>query len=168
MAETRPSGFPLVSDDRAPILQELARLDGRGRIHVLPRWSSRLTWLPAPAVTEVIALLEMPEPGILSLKPWEPNGTSVMAKWAVLHGSEDETPLEVFRLMQDRYQRLAIPVDRRPYLGDLALQHLGLPTERGATSNVYVAVGGDRIDVFSPSYRNTKLLEGHILLDDLS
>jgi hypothetical protein len=78
-----------------------------------------------------------------------------------------DADLEVLRFIQDRYGKLSIPKERRPHLGDAALQHLGLPTTRDVASNVYVAIYPDRIDLLSPYYRNAKNVAGHSALDDL-
>jgi len=107
------------------------------------------------------------EPGRLSLRQWATSGPQIVARYEQLSSSSDDDDLEVLRLIQDRYRRLPIPKDRRPYLGDEALQHLGLPTTRGVKSPVYVAVYPDRIDVLGSTYREERLVSGDPSLDDL-
>jgi len=108
------------------------------------------------------------EPGLLSVTSWEPDGPRIVERYRDLAKFGEELDYEGMRLIQDRYQKLLIPKrERRPHLGDAALQHLGLPVARGTKSIVYVAVLRERIDVLGPAYRNTKNLAGHPSLDDL-
>ena len=107
------------------------------------------------------------EPGLLSLRSWEPDGPRIATRYIELAQLGADADLDVLRLIQDRYGKLSIPRDRRPHLGDAALQHLGLPTTRDMTSNVYVAVYPSKIDLLSPIYRNDKHMTGHSSLDDL-
>jgi len=107
------------------------------------------------------------EPGLLSLRSWKPDGPRIAARYIELAQLGADTDLDALRLIQDRYGKLSIPKERRPHLGDAALQHLGLPTTRDATSNVYVAIYPKRIDLLSPNYRNAKHVAGHPALDDL-
>jgi hypothetical protein len=167
MAYTRPSGLPLVPDSDALVTQEIAEIDGKGRFHLLPRWTKRTNWPPFPAAGNFEALMVLTEPGRLSLMPWEPEGSRAMERYRQLSASEDGPDLEALRILQDRYRRLVVPNERRPYLGDAALQHLGLPTRRGRPSNVYVAILPDRIDLLGPSYRDGRNEEGHPSLDGL-
>ena len=167
MAETRPSGLPIIPDAEALITQEVAEIDERGRLHLVPRWSIRAAWLPTPLRTAEDALMIFVEPGYLSLRSWEPDGPRIVARYNELARLGAEAPREVLRLIQDRYGKLVVPVDRRPHLGDAALQHLGLPTKRGVKSSIYVVISSGQIDLLAPSYRNAKNIEGHTLLEDL-
>ena len=167
MAESRPSGVPIVPDAKALVIEEIAEIDGRGRIHLLPRWAKRVGWIPVPAAGDVDALMILVEPGLLSLTSWNPDGPRIEKRHDELAALGTGADLEALRSIQDRYQKLPIPNDRRPHLGDAALQHLGLSTKRGAKSNVYVVITPGRIDLLSPGYRNAKSIEGHPSLDDL-
>lgn len=167
MAETRPSGRPLVPDAEALVSQEIAEVDGRGRIHILPRWTKRTIWPPFSPSADFEVLLVLKEPGRLRMIPWEPVGPQILARFRALEEMEDGPDLEALRLLQDRYVRMAIPRERRPYLGSAALQHLGLPTRRGSPTNVYVVVMRERIDIIGPAYRDRRQQEGHPALDDL-
>ena len=167
MAERRPSGLPVVTGVSAPVEQEVAEIDGRGRLHLLPRWAKRVEWLPLPAADDVMALMVFLEPRRLSLLRWDVDGPRILARYEEIAKNPDDADLEVLRLIQDRYNRLLIRRDRRPYLGDTALQHLGLPISRGSKSIVHVAIFPNRIDVLAPAYRDTKLVAGDPRLDDL-
>ncbi len=167
MAKTRPSGLPLVGGASAAVTQEVAEIDERGRVHLLPRWAERVDWLPLAAKDDVEALMVFLEPGRLSLRCWEIDGPRIMARYEEFAGDPDESGLEVLRLIQDRYGRLLIRKDRRPYLGDAALKHLGLPVVRGTKSTVYVAIFPNRIDLLGATYRTEKLIAGDPRLDDL-
>jgi hypothetical protein len=167
MAETRPSGLPIVSDSSALVTQEVAEIDKRGRLHVLPRWARRIAWLQLPAEQEIHALFVFSEPGRLSLCRWDLDGPEILARYEEISRNPDDSELEVLRLIQDRYNRVVIGKESRVYLGDAALAHLGLPIARGIKSIVYVAIFPNRIDVLGPSYRNAKLEASDARLDDL-
>lgn len=166
MAETRPSGaFPL-PDIESPVTQEVAEIGMRGRLHILPRWIKRLGWMPTAASEDLALLLIMGEPGQVSLRPWSPIGPAIVERFKELQ-STPETDSEALRLIIDTYGQVVVPQDRRVHLGDLILQHLGLPTDRTAKSNVYVVIRADRIEMLSPAYRNEKHIAGFAALDDL-
>lgn len=167
MAETKPSGLPIVASKSAPVLQEIAEIDGRGRLHLLRRWANHTDWLPSLIDDELQVLMVFVEPGRLSMRSWEPEGPKIVTRFEEIAKTPDEDGLEALRLIQDRYGRVLVPKDRRPYLGDLALQHLMIPTGRGQKSNVYVAVFPKCIDVFGPAYRTEKLILGHPQLEGL-
>lgn len=166
MAETRPSGTPLIPDSDTPVIQEVAEVNRRGQIHILRRWAVRVGWLPVPAVSSDEALMVFLEPGRLSIQSWEPWAPKIIERFQELEAS-GEFGFESLRLIQDRYARLIIPKERRPYLGDSALQHLGLPTARKEKSNVYVVVGKSQIELLSLSYRDSQNVRGHPELNDL-
>jgi hypothetical protein len=107
------------------------------------------------------------EPGLISIRAWEPDGPRIQQRFTEIVSSEDADALQALRLIQDRYQRLLIPAKERPSLGDAALSHLGLHVERGEKSLIYVCISRDRIELMSPAYREAKLTEGHPLIDDL-
>ena len=167
MAETRPSGLPVISDDDATVIQEVAEIDERRRLHLLPRWAKRTDWLPVPAKGTVNALMTFVEPGLLSLRDWKVDGPRIVERYKEVSEEPGETAFETLRLIQDRYRRLPISIERRPYLGEAALAHLGIPLTRGMKSVVYVAVSSDRIDLLGPIYRNSKLIAGDLRIDDL-
>jgi len=165
MAETRPSGLPVIPDEEAVVTQEVAVIDARGRLKLLPRWTRRVAWLRPAA--DVDALMLLGHSGRISLLEWERAGKPVVDRHADLLAS-GEIDLEALRQIQDRYRRLPLNQERRPYLGDAALAHLGFDIGRGTRRTVYVAVYPDRIDLLSPSYRDSQLLESHPLLDGLA
>lgn len=167
MADTRPSGVPVIPDDEALVTQELVEIDKRGRLHLLPRWAKHISWLPLPATNDLDALMILMEPGRLCLTSWLPDGPRILERYRSI-ALEADPGLEVLRSIQDRYQILHIPKkERRAHLGDAALQHLGLPTTRGASSNAYVVLFPDRIDLLGPALRDAKNLARPPQLDDL-
>lgn len=107
------------------------------------------------------------EPGLVSLWDWKVEGPRIAQRYEEIAKETDEAALERLRVIQDRYRRLPINKERRPYLGDAALAHLGLPIARGNRSIVYVAVFPNRIDLLAPAYRNAKLITGASSIDDL-
>lgn len=167
MADTRPSGLPIVPDAEALITQELSEIDSRGRLHMLPRWTRRMSWLSAPTAEAVLALMILDEPGRLSIVGWEPFGPKIVDRYRELAAVDVGRDNEALRVLLDRYHRLSVPSDRRPSLGDAALQHLGLPTTRGVSSNVYVVVSDDQVTVLAPAYRNSRNEQGHGVLEGL-
>jgi len=168
MAETRPSGTPVVPDETSPVLQEVAEINKRGQLHILSRWAKRIAWLPVSAESALEALMVFADPGLVWIRNWEPDGPRIVARYQELMQPEGNIDVEALRQIQDRYGRLLIPKkERRPYLGDAALQHLGLPTARDAKSNVYVLIFSEGIDILSPTYRNAKNIAWHPALDGL-
>jgi hypothetical protein len=163
----RPSGLQIIGGDDAMVAVEVAHVEVRGRLNILPRWRRRVSWLSSGGEADVEALMIFVEPGLISLDDWKKDGSRILQRIADLSGSADADALDALRLIHDRYQRLIIPAKDRPSLGDAALAHLGLPIERGEKSAVYVCVFPERIDIMSREFRNLKLVEGHPLVDDL-
>ena len=164
---SRPSGVPIVADEIAAVTVSVADVDRRGRVNILPRWRRRIAWLKAAGDADVEALMTFSEPGLITITDRKKDGPRIQQRFEELSNSEDADALEALRLLQDRFQRLIIPAKDRPSLGDGALVHLGLSVERGRKSVIYVCVFPDRIELMSEEYRNSKLLEGHPLIDDL-
>lgn len=167
MAETRPSGRPLVPDDEALVAQHVAEIDSRGRLHVLRRWTQRTNWPPFPTAGDFEILVVLSERGRASLRPWHPGGPKILQRYQELTASEDGPDLEALRRLQDRYARLSLPRERRPHLGDSVLQHLGLPLRREMSTPIYVVVLPDRLDLLGPAYRDRVNEQGHPALDGL-
>lgn len=167
MAQTRPSGYPILADPSVPVLQEPAQLDGRGRLNLLPRWTSRISWWNALRSDDLTVLMVLVEPGLLSLQDLRATEPRITARYEELRAIGDKEALDAIRLMQDRYKRLTIDAEHRIHVGDAALAHLDLSLDRGTKATVYVAVFADRLDIFSADYRNQKLLIGSSHLDDL-
>jgi hypothetical protein len=165
MAETKPSGLPIVDGAAAMVTQEVAHIDQKGCLNLLLRWTGRLAWFPSPLTEEFEALIIFLEPGRLSVRNLRDHGPVIQERYSQLISEADSETLELLRLIQDRYGRLRIPISRRPSLGDPALSHLGI--ERGQKSVIYVAVFPNSIELLSPSYRNAKLIEFQERLGDL-
>lgn len=164
MADTRPSGTPIIVGEPSSVVQEVAHIDERGRFHLLPRWTRRLNWFVNEQ--EFIALLVFAEPGRIQLFPWEPLGPQIVARYEELSNDPDGADADALRLIQDRYGRVST-TNRRFYIGDAALLHLGLPLKRGTKKAIYVAILPTTIELLSPNYRDAKLAEGHPQLHDL-
>jgi hypothetical protein len=165
MARTRPSGLPIVEPDALAVSQEIVKIDGRGRLRLLARWTERIAWWSDDDPFEVLMTFE--DPGRLALSDWKTDGSRVIDRYRELQQRSDNEALESLRLLVDRYQRLRFDGEKCAYLGDAALAHLGLATKRGVEHNVYVAVFPQRLALFSADYRNAKLALGSPLLDDL-
>jgi hypothetical protein len=135
-------------------------------VNILPRWRQKIEWMRSEA-GDVLALMVLAEPGLISLRDWKSNGPRIEQRYAELAASSDAEASEALLLIQSRYRRLLIPAKDRPSLGDAALAHLGLPIDRGAKSVIYVGVLSDKIELMSPIYRDAKLIEGHPLIEDL-
>jgi hypothetical protein len=167
MADTRPSGTPIFDDVVPVVTQEPTEIDGRGRLHLLPRWLARVNWAPSNSTADFEALVVLAEPGLISMRDWETAIPAIAARYAALKETENEDAVEAMRLIHDRYVRLSVDRGRRPHLGDAILAHLGLSIRRGEKSTVYVAVYSWKLEVLSANYRNSRLLSGSPLLDDL-
>jgi hypothetical protein len=163
MAVTRPSGMTIGPPD-SPVSQEVVEIDGRGRFHMQPRWIERLSWWPGNEKAQVLMVFQ--EPGLIALREWKTDGLRVVNTFEELRQQNDDVALENLRLLKDRYRPLVFS-DSRAHLGDAALAHLGFPIARGTKHNLYVAVFPRHLALFSPAYRDSKLLEGSPLLDDL-
>jgi len=167
MSETRPSGLSVVESDAAVVVQEVAELDERGRLHLLPRWVSRVDWLNSAGKNDIDALMVLIEPGLIAFHDWKVDGPRIAKRYKDIATSSDADAFEALRLIEDRYCRVKITKDRRPHLGDAALAHLGLPIKRSEKSLVYVVIYPNRIEILSPAFRNAKLISGTHQLDDL-
>jgi hypothetical protein len=164
MAETKPSGVPMIDAPGAIVSQEVAHIDKKGCLNLLQRWTKRLAWFPShPEDFEV--LLIFLSPGRLSIRDFANDGARIQQRYNELSAETDAETLEVLRLMQDRYGRLRVPKSRRASLGDPALAHLEL--ERGQRSTIYVAIFPNYIDLLSLRYRNEKLIAYQEQIDDL-
>jgi hypothetical protein len=161
----RPSGIPIVEDSSVGV--SIAHVEMRGRLNILPRWRKRVAWLASAGTADAPALMVFAEPGLVSIRDWKPDGPRIEQRFSELAKSTDPDANQALRLIQDRYQRLTIPAADRTSLGDGALAHLGFSVERGRKSLVYVCIFPDRIEIMSPAYRDSKLVEGHPLIDDL-
>jgi hypothetical protein len=167
MSETHPSGHPLVANEIGPVFQEVAEIDTYRRINLLKRWTRRLDWLAAIDTGAAEVLMVLSEPGLLKLMPWKPEGPRLLKLYEeISNDPELEENLETARLIRDKYERLVIDREHRPYLGDSALAHLGIPTERGIKSTIYVAVYPQYIAIMSREYRNNKLALSTPALDN--
>jgi hypothetical protein len=40
------SGYPVIDDESAPVREEVAAIDGRGRLYMQRRWTQRIAWWP--------------------------------------------------------------------------------------------------------------------------
>lgn len=165
MAETKPSGLPIVEGTRAIVWQEVAHVDQKGCLNLLQRWTSRLAWFPSPHTEDFDALMVFLEPGRISIRDLRSDGARIQERYSVLAEDPDTEALELLRLIQDRYGRLRIPRSKRPSLGDPALAHLGIA--RGQKSLIYAAIFPNTIELISPIYRNKKIIEFEPQLDDL-
>lgn len=161
---TRPSGLPLIPAEAAEIVQEVASVDERGRINLLPRWLSKANWTPSQ-YSELLMIFD--RPGLVLLRQMEPDANRVITLHAELAASDDPEKHEKMRQIQDRYAKLTVDRSKRAHLGDSALQHLGFPTTRGTKSPIYVVIAPNRIDLLSPSLRNEMLLQRGPEFDDL-
>ncbi|WP_315751871.1 MULTISPECIES: hypothetical protein [unclassified Bradyrhizobium] len=164
MAETIPSGRPLVPLPGAAVFQELAHIDPHRRLNLLPRWTARFDWLKPNKGNPAELLMVLREPGFVRLLPWTPCGEQVRIRYEELaadEGSDDN--LEAMRLLQDSYGRLQVDTEHRPYLGDAALAHLGISLERGVRSPVYVVVYPNSLGLLSVEAREFRLKHAALL-----
>lgn len=167
MADTIPSGRPLAPLTEARVFQEIAHIDAHRRINLLPRWTARFDWMRPTASKGAELLMVMREPGFVRLLPWIPQGVRVADRFAevsVLESSSEN--LEEMRLLQDSFGRLVLDVEHRPYLGDAALAHLGVPLGRGERSPVYVVIYPESVGIMSIAERQRRAGTARTL-DDL-
>jgi hypothetical protein len=165
MAETKPSGLPIVDGLSTSVTQEVAHIDKKGCLNLLPRWTSRFAWFPSALTEDFETLMIFLDPGRVSIRDLSVNGPLIQERYNELATETDAETLEALRLIQDRYGRLRIPTSRRPSLGDPVLTHLGI--ERGQRSTIYVAIFPNFIDLLSPAYRNARLTIVNEQIDDL-
>src|SRR3984893_7880023 len=104
MARTRPSGLPIVEPDSLVIAEELAKIDGRGRLRLLARWTARIAWWSDDDPFDVLMCFNYP--GLITLRDWKTAGLGVVTRYEELKQRKDHEALEALRLLADRYQRL--------------------------------------------------------------
>jgi hypothetical protein len=165
MAETKRSGLPIVAGPSTSVTQEVAHVDKKGCLNLLPRWTSHFQWFPSALTEDFETLMILLDPGRVSIRDLSVNGPLIQQRFNELATETDAETLEALRLIQDRYGRLRIPISRRPSLGDPVLAHLGI--ERGHKSTIYVAIFPNSIDLLSPAYRNARLTIIKEEIDDL-
>jgi hypothetical protein len=166
MANTRPSGLTIGSAG-SPVTEEVIEIDGRGRFHMQPRWIDRLAWWQTDHPDGYTVLMVFDKPGVIEFRDWRTDGQLVSSKHEELKDQMGEEALEALWVLADRYRPLRFDKRGRAHLGNPALAHLGFLIGRGAKHNLYVVVFPDRLLLFSPTYRDSKLMEGSPLLDDL-
>jgi hypothetical protein len=165
MSETRPSGRLVVGGPAAIVTQEVAHIDKKGCLNLLPRWTAKLSWL-APLDNSTEALLIFLRPGRISIRDLATYGPRIRERYNEIAADvQQQASLDLLRLLQDRYGQLYIPKSRRVSLGDPALLHLQV--ERGVVTAIYVAVFPSSIDLLSVAYRNEQLMEIQSELEDL-
>jgi hypothetical protein len=163
VADTKPSGRAVIEGADAVVAQEVAHVEKKGVLNLLPRWISRLKWL-SETHEAVDALLVFVEPGRISIRdPAE--AKRIRNQYAELAANPSSDDLELLRLIQDRYGILHIPKSKRASLGDPALLHLSI--QRGLKTALYVAIYPTSIELMSVAYRNRHLPEFHSELSDL-
>jgi|SRR5271166_262939 len=164
MSGTRPSGRPVVEGPAAIVTQEVAHIDKKGCLNLLPRWTAKLSWL-APLDNSTEALLIFLRPGRISIRDLATYAPRIRERYNEIAADVQQASLDLLRLLQDRYGQLYIPKSRRVSLGDPALLHLQV--ERGVITPIYVAVFPGSIDLLSVAYRNEQLMEIQSELEDL-
>ena len=138
--------------NRIVVLQEIAKLDERGRIRISTKSLGTLDWLSKESSpTEALAVLE--QPGQILLLPWESEYPKIQArKDELLEAKTSADTLEALALIEDRYKKLTIPSDLRPSLSQEMLLHLGmLGTDQ---SYIYILRIDQRIELHSKSFRD--------------
>jgi hypothetical protein len=163
MAETKPSGRSIVEGDAAIVTQEVAHVDAKGVLNILPRWTTRLSWL-TQSDDGTDALMLFLEPGRISIRDIGSAGR-ITERYGELVSNPTPETLDLLRLIQDRYGRLYIPKSKRVSVGEPALLHLGI--QRGVKTPIYVAIFPTSLELLSVAYRNAQLLEFRADLEDL-
>jgi hypothetical protein len=166
MSTTRPSGYSPFEPESL-VTQEVAQIDERGRLNLLPRWLRPIEWLAEVKTSEVEVLMVFAEPGLISLRNMNTDGQRVRIRYDELKDDVSETGLELVRLLQDRYGVLRIAKDARAYLGNPALVHLGCSIARREGATVYVASYPNQLDIMSCDFRNKRLVARAAELQDL-
>jgi hypothetical protein len=132
-----------------PVAQEVRTLDDRARI-----------CLPAEVVNAygklVLAVLD--RPGRVLILPWKPHGDAVASRRDQLLSVAPTTPgaLEALRQIEDRYQRIPLSEPRFTPSPNMFL-HLRLEAREG--EKFYLWRYADHLEVWSPAYRDARLLE---------
>lgn len=146
-----------------PIRQQVAEVDPRGRLHIPSAFAKSVDWL-APG-SEILAVLD--EPGRLTLLSWKDEGAPILARQHELleMADTDEEANDLLLLIEDRYQRIIIPRDRRPTLYDHILLHLGILNDLPV--HVYLECVSDILRILSSAYRNRRLAASVRILGEL-
>lgn len=131
----------------------MRRLDDRGRI-----------CLPPEAVNGEQVLAVLDAPGRVRLLPWKPHGEAVARRRDELLAIEPKTPaiFEALRQVEDRYQLISLEKEPRFTPSPNISLHLSL-----AGDDFYLWRYPDRLEVWSPAYRNARLLEVAPEVEDL-
>jgi hypothetical protein len=85
----RPSGLPIIEDASAAVTVSVTHIEMRGRLNILPRWRKKVQWLLSAEGTDVLALMVFAEPGLISIRAWEPDGPRIQERFAEIASLHD-------------------------------------------------------------------------------
>lgn len=146
--------------------QHLAFFDERGRVRIPSDLADRVPWLRSRKAA-IPSLLILEDHGHARLLCWDTYSHSVLARREKLieDAESDSEALLALQVLEDRYQRLSIPLDLRPTLSNEILLHFGIidPFDKP----IYVSRVLDTIELLSEEYRNSRLIRSSELLKDL-
>jgi hypothetical protein len=160
----RPQGLRLEpsASGEQPVAQEPVQLHARGRLGLPLEITKGVTWLTNPQATDVYALAVLDEPGKITLRSWESEGSSVLAERNRLIKTEE---YETLRMLEDRYRRVQVAKDGRVTLTLTHVLHLGLPENEDAY--VYVARVGEAIEIMTCAYRDSQIRRAALAFPNL-
>lgn len=168
MPKAESSISALDPDHPAPLAQQAAEIDERGRLRIPASFIEATIWLSAKGASGE-ALMVLDEPGRIILLPWETEGARVVKRRLELIdlAEHDDSASEDLRLLEDRYKRLQIhKKDLRPTLTNEIKAHLGIVPFK-AEAVVYVLRTKNGLEIWSAKYRDDRLSSREGALYDL-
>lgn len=162
----RPSGLPLDSEQPSLVQVASADVDDRGRMTLPAPLARAAAWLHAAKEGQDV-LLVLSAPGVIELRPWEPDGEKVIARKRQLEGKLEKDPsvVDALRILHQRYRRLSIAKGYRTTLPSDLRVHLGVLGP--ANHSIYVVRTMALLEILTKEVYDKRLAEDHSDLSDL-
>jgi hypothetical protein len=142
----RPPGWLLDPSSACPVDQDLAAVDSRGRLTISARLLNGIPWVGNKGKSE--CLLQLEEPGRLSLAGWDETHAEILAVRAQLVASAE---LRTLRRFEDRHRRVQLDAGRQLQLPQIIIVDLGITHEQ---RYIYVVRLGTALELWSLKYRD--------------
>lgn len=166
MRTGRPRGHQLDASVSSSARLFPTQIDGRWRIRIPGDALKGLSWLePTSEGRDVLAAFK--RPGVIALRPWDPDGVAVVNRHRELEelAKTDSSTYAAISELALTYNRFTIGVDGMITLSDEALFHMHLVGDDDRLAFVVRTPLG--LEIWSRFGQNTAATNPHPLLKDL-
>ena len=155
----RPKGTSLDASSPSVEATDAVEIDERGRFSI-PSWiAESVPWISSARAADVrcFSLMKLENQGVIRFLSWEEHSGLILARRRELVDRNDRHGV---RLLEQRYQRLLIPKDLRPVVGDAGRAHL----ELAPTSTQFVYLVYENLEI---SLINGRVLASQLAIADI-